>query len=187
MNEPDVHGPATSTLHSTSRDMYKTLDDFLGHWSWESDATQKTLDALTNASLAQESHAGGRTVGRIAWHIAQTIPEMMARTGLEVKGVGEHDPVPANAADVASGYRAAAASLVDQIKSRWTDDTLRESDDMYGERWTRSQTLMALTSHQNHHRGQLTVLMRQAGLPVPAIYGPTKEDWSKMNMAPPAI
>jgi uncharacterized damage-inducible protein DinB len=30
----------------------------------------------------------------------------------------------------------------------------------------------------------MTVLMRQAGLRVPGIYGPAKEDWASMNMPP---
>ena len=37
--------------------------------------------------------------------------------------------------------------------------------------------LMTLINHQNHHRGQMTVLMRQAGLTVPGVYGPAKEEW----------
>jgi uncharacterized damage-inducible protein DinB len=38
--------------------------------------------------------------------------------------------------------------------------------------------------HQCHHRGQMTVLMRQAGQKVPGIYGPAKEEWSSMGMEP---
>lgn len=167
--------------------MYRSLNDFYAHWAFESAATQKMLDALTDASLAQESHALGRNSGRIAWHITTTIPEMMGHTGLHVTGVGEHDPVPTSAAAIANGYRAASASLVEELKSKWTDASLGESDDMYGERWTRSQTLSALTGHQIHHRGQLSVLMRQAGLRVPGIYGPAREDWAQMGMEPPAI
>ena len=49
---------------------------------------------------------------------------------------------------------------------------------MYGQRWTRGFTLHALLEHQIHHRGQMTVLMRQAGLRVPGIYGPAREDWA---------
>jgi uncharacterized damage-inducible protein DinB len=30
-------------------------------------------------------------------------------------------------------------------------------------------------------RGQLTVLMRQADLKVPGVYGPSKEEWEAMN------
>ncbi len=44
-----------------------------------------------------------------------------------------------------------------------------------------------LLLHQTHHRGQMTVLMRQAGLPVAGMYGPTKEDWAKYGMPTPSI
>ena len=33
----------------------------------------------------------------------------------------------------------------------------------------------------------MTVLMRQAGLRVPGIYGPAREDWSGMGMEPPSV
>lgn len=167
--------------------MYTTLEEFIGQWQFEAEGTQRLFDTLTDASLSHESHPGGRTIGRIAWHIAQTVPEMMARTGLHVTGIGEHDPVPAHASDIANGYRAAAASLVDELRAHWTDATLNETDDMYGEKWTRRSTLSALVGHQTHHRGQLTVLMRQAGLPVHGIYGPAKEQWAQMGMEPPVI
>jgi uncharacterized damage-inducible protein DinB len=38
--------------------------------------------------------------------------------------------------------------------------------------------------HEIHHRAQMTVLMRQAGLKVPGLYGPAKEEWSQYNMPP---
>jgi len=38
--------------------------------------------------------------------------------------------------------------------------------------------------HQSHHRGQMTVLMRQAGLRVPYIYGPAYEDWVEQGLEP---
>jgi len=167
--------------------MYSSVGQFIQQWQFESEGTQKLLDTLTDASLKQPIYPGGRDIGRLAWHVAQTIPEMMARTGLHVKGVGEHDPVPSSAAAIASGYKAAAASLVEELKASWNDETLKQSDDMYGEQWTRAQTLMVLITHQAHHRGQLTVLMRQAGLRVAGVYGPAMEDWAKMGMEPPAI
>jgi uncharacterized damage-inducible protein DinB len=39
----------------------------------------------------------------------------------------------------------------------------------------RGAMLRSLIDHQTHHRGQMTVLLRQAGLPVPGVMGPTKE------------
>jgi uncharacterized damage-inducible protein DinB len=53
---------------------------------------------------------------------------------------------------------------------------------MYGQMWVRGKTLGVLVTHQIHHRGQLTVLLRLAGLKVPGVYGPAKEEWAKMGM-----
>ncbi len=165
--------------------MYASLAAFHASWQYESESTQKLLDCLTDASLSHELFPGGRTVGRLAWHIAQSIPEMLNRTGLAVTGAGEHDAVPAHAADIAAAYRTAAASLSEQLTAKWTDATLRETDDMYGETWPRGVTLDVLIKHQAHHRGQLTIGMRQAGLVIPGMYGPAKEEWSAMGMAAP--
>ena len=65
---------------------------------------------------------------------------------------------------------------------RWTDATLEETREMYGENWTIGFTVAALIAHQAHHRGQMTVLMRQAGLAVPGVYGPAREEWAAMGM-----
>lgn len=167
--------------------MYRALTDFLAHWQYESESTQKLLDSLTDESLGQAIVPGGRTLGRLAWHLAQTLPEMMNKTGLHVTGLGEHDPVPDTAAAIGAAYRAAAASLVEQLNAQWTDASLAQEDDMYGERWTRGMTLGALIGHQTHHRGQMTVLMRQAGILVPGIYGPAEHEWAAMGMEPPPV
>ncbi|WP_396224855.1 DinB family protein [Gemmatimonas sp.] len=167
--------------------MFTTLDTFLQTWSYESASTQKLMDALTDASLSQPVHEGGRTLGRLAWHVAQTLPEMMGKTGLHVAGLGEHDPAPASASAIAQAYREASASLMEQLQAHWTDATLLEQDDMYGDQWTRGVTLSILVNHQSHHRGQMTVLMRQAGLPVAGMYGPSKDEWAQMGMDPPPV
>jgi uncharacterized damage-inducible protein DinB len=36
--------------------------------------------------------------------------------------------------------------------------------------------------HEVHHRGQMTVLMRQAGLPLHGFYGPSRDEWVAMGM-----
>ncbi|MCO4100421.1 MAG: hypothetical protein HEQ38_13720 [Gemmatimonas sp.] len=167
--------------------MYHTLEEFLSHWAFESADTQKLMDALTDTSLTQPMCPGGRTLGRLAWHIAQTVPEMMNQTGLAVTGVDEHAPAPDNAVEIAHAYAAAAASLVQEITIRWTDGSLSTTDEMYGFTWTKAMTLAALMSHQIHHRGQMTVLMRQAGLRVPGVYGPAKEEWESFGMEPPLV
>ena len=165
--------------------MFSSLASFHAAWRYESENTQKLLDRLTDPSLSQELYPGGRTVGRLAWHIAQTIPEMLHRTGLVVSGAGEHDAVPEHAADIAAAYRTAAASLSEQLRAHWTNATLTETDDMYGDTWPRGVTLDVLIKHEAHHRGQLTVGMRMAGLEIPGMYGPAKEEWTAMGVPAP--
>ncbi|MGE0453386.1 MAG: DinB family protein [Vicinamibacteria bacterium] len=167
--------------------MFRRLADFEKSWEYESGATLKLLRALTDASLATAVGPQHRTLGRLAWHVTQTIGEMMRRTGLEVQGPAEHAPVPAHAAEIAAAYEKAAASLDEEIRLDWSDKSLESEDDMYGQRWKRGGTLMALIAHQAHHRGQMTVLMRQAGLPVAGVYGPSREEWAGMGMEAPAI
>ena len=112
---------------------------------------------------------------------------MMTRGGLEIAGPPHDAPVPATAAEIKAAYDAAASSLVSELKAKWTDATLKQEDDMYGEKWSRAQTLHVLMGHQIHHRGQVTVLMRQAGLKVPGVYGPAKEEWGAFGAPPPEV
>ena len=76
--------------------------------------------------------------------------------------------------------------LTAAIKKNWRDKTLLQADDLYGEKWPRGNTLYALVSHEIHHVGQMTVLLRQSKAKVPGLFGPSKEEWKKMGMKPPA-
>lgn len=167
--------------------MFTSISQFLELWEQEAQRTHTVFSALTDASLNQSTDADGRSLGRIAWHLAQTIPEMLHKVRLDVKGPKEDESPPSSAAKIASEYEAAGASAAEQIKKNWTDATLNDVDEMYGEKWTRGETLTVLVLHQVHHRGQMTVLMRQAGLRIPSFYGPVREDWAQWGMQPPAI
>ena len=161
--------------------MLNTVAQFGQIWKHESGATARVLAALTDASLSQRVTPRDRSLGEIAWHLATSIPEMANRTGLRVAG-GDHEaPAPASAAAIRDAYVRAAGSLLEQVRLHWTDETLKVEDDMYGERWPRGLTLQALVFHEIHHRGAMTVLMRQAGLVVPGIYGPNREETERMT------
>jgi uncharacterized damage-inducible protein DinB len=167
--------------------MFKTIEEFLIHWGHESGSTQKILNALTDESLAQEVSPEDRTLGRIAWHIVQTLHEMMSQTGLEFDGTPGDAAVPETAAEIADAYHSTNEAMISAMKTQWTDEALGEMKDMYGEQWSVGTVLGILTAHQTHHRGQMTVLMRQAGLPVPGVYGPAREEWSAFGGQAPVI
>lgn len=158
--------------------MFRKVDDFAKAWDYEIEATAKVMNTLTDASLSQKVSDDGRTLGFVAWHITQTLGEMPALVGLTVEAPEFSDECPSSAAEIAASFETAARSVAAEVKANWTDDTLLLEDEMYGETWSRGMTLFYLIAHQGHHRGQMTVLMRQAGLAVPGIYGPSKEEWA---------
>jgi uncharacterized damage-inducible protein DinB len=162
--------------------MFRTVADFEQSWKTESEATQKILRALTDASLAQRVTSEGRTLGKIAWHIIQTIPEMLTAAKLPLGYTGAEPPQPGHAADFLAAWDTWSQAGLAAVKGGWTDASLAEEIEMYGDKWTRGQTLSILIVHAAHHRGQMTVLMRQAGLVVPGVYGPAREEWAAYGM-----
>jgi len=167
--------------------MFRRVADFQKAWEGEREGTLKILRALTDASLAQAVTDDDRTLGRMAWHLAQSVSEMMPRTGLSISEPAQDAPVPSSAGAIAETYETASKKVADEIAAKWTDATLEVEDDMYGMKWSRGQTLNALVVHQAHHRGQMTVLMRQAGLTVPGVYGPAREEWAAHGMTAPEV
>ncbi|MFH1679863.1 MAG: DinB family protein [Candidatus Eisenbacteria bacterium] len=165
--------------------MFRRMNDFLGAYRSLSEGTGRLLEAMNDRTAGQPVAEGHRTLGRIAWHIVTTVPEMMKRTGLPLSSVDPDLPPPESAAEIAVAHRAVSAELVAALEKGWSDDTLEKTDDMYGEMWPRGKTLAALISHEMHHRGQMTVLLRQAGAKVPGLFGPSKEEWARFGMQPP--
>jgi len=166
---------------------YHTISTFLEDWESESGDTSLVLGALDDTALEQSVGGHHRSLARIAWHLAVSIPEMMNKTGLGLTALDEFAPVPSTAEAILEGYEAAANELAAAIKEQWQDTTLNVEDEMYGFQWKRGFTAKCLVFHQIHHRGQMTVLMRQAGLDVPSVYGPTYEAWATMGTEPPAV
>jgi uncharacterized damage-inducible protein DinB len=168
-------------------DMYKHIEDFAATWQTETAATMRTLEMLTDESLGQQITSDHRTLGRLAWHLVQTLHEMPSLAGLSFEGPGENVPVPDSAADIAAAYNRTSQALLDVVQSSWKDENLLIMSNMYGDQWPNGLVLDILIKHEIHHRGQMTVLMRQAGLRAPDLYGPTKEQWAEYGEPAPVI
>lgn len=164
--------------------MYYNISDFKNDWAYESQATIKVLNNITDESLNQKVYDDGRTLGMLAWHLVTALQSMPAHAGLLPQNAPNTD-IPRNAKTIVAEYDKASKVLIDALTEKWTDESLKDEIQMYGQTWKKGNVLTSIILHQTHHRGQITVLMRQAGLKVPGVYGPSKEEWASMNMKSP--
>ncbi len=167
--------------------MFQTLDHFVKSWEYEAGATQRLLNHLTDESLNQEITSQNWNLGRTAWHTVAAIRIITSNTDLTFEAPEKDWPVPASAPFIAERYQQASHAFVQAVQTQWSDDTLQERIDFLGQKMPNGALLMFLILHQSHHRGQMTVLMRQAGLTVPGIYGPAKEEWAIFGMEAPKM
>lgn len=162
--------------------MVRKVQDFIEDWKNESESTLNIFNSLTDESLLQKAYSEGRSIGTLAWHIVWTLYEMPEKAGLVDKIMIDKSAVPKTVKEIVESYNAASKNIADEVKKRWTDDSLDEEVDMYGEKWKKGFILDSLIRHEIHHRAQITVLMRQAGLKVPGVFGPSKEEWAAFGM-----
>lgn len=164
--------------------MYHTLKEFTEEYKMENQSTLKLLNVLTTESLYKTVDGKVRSIGRLAYHIAHTVAEMMIKTGLditcEIKNPAEDTSVTAE--QIVTAYQNVVDKLLSEIETKWSDACPQQTNNMYGQDWSNALTLSILLKHEIHHRGQLTVLMRMAGLVVPGIYGPSAEEWEQYGM-----
>lgn len=162
--------------------MYRIINDFLADWKHESEATAKIFSLITSETYKEKIHENVRSLQRLAWHLTQTITEMGTRAGLLDQDALEHEQAPESMEALVNAYSNYSVLLSRAVQLKWTDSSLSEKVPMYGESWEKGKILRILVSHQSHHRGQMTVIMRMLGLPVLGLYGPSKEEWKEMGM-----
>ena len=156
--------------------MFTRIRHFSTTWAHEAAQTARVMAALSDASLGRRAAEGHRSLGELAWHIVVSPRAIMRHAGLEFDGPDKTVVAPTRAAEIHSTYVDAAKAFLEAVESGWTDDRLREKIEFYGRRMPRGVALAVTLHHEIHHRGQMTVLMRQAGLEVPGVYGPSKEE-----------
>jgi uncharacterized damage-inducible protein DinB len=170
--------------------MFRRVEDFKDIWKGEVEKTMALFAAIPTTALSQSVLPEHRNLRRMAWHIVESAVEMPALVGIQIPEVplvdGHIGEPPVDMDTIVAIYAKATASLADRIGS-WNNAELGRSFDCYGEKWSGGFLLWVLVAHQVHHRGQMSVLMRQAGLKVPDIYGPAKEGWGAYGMDAPAV
>ncbi|WP_060206689.1 DinB family protein [Sporosarcina koreensis] len=154
--------------------MYRTVEDFIEEWTIASVGTANMIKAITDEKLDQSIVAGHSTLGWLAWHLVGAAGAFGQFAGFNVQGPGHTDPQPTSAQEISNAYEALAQAIKEEASKLTDEDMLGDVTSFTGQT-KRGKLLRGMIDHQTHHRGQMTVLLRQAGLPVPPVMGPTKE------------
>jgi uncharacterized damage-inducible protein DinB len=159
------------------------IDGMLQELDQETQTTRRVLERVPDNQLTWRPHAKSRTLGQLALHVAMVpggVAELIA------------SPSPAQAPQFADPSPKSASELVpalDQSIAK-AKKALGGLDDaalvatwrmMQGERELFAVPRVALLrsvmlNHWYHHRGQLTVYLRELGVPIPSIYGPSADE-----------
>lgn len=154
--------------------MYRKAQDFLEDWTATSAGTLAVFKAITDDKMNTAIVEGHSTLGWLAWHLVVTAGGFGHFSGLQIPKVERGTPAPATMAEIVSKYEAIIEAYAREAKAL-TDDQMEEEIATFVGPMPRGKFLRMLITHETHHRGQMTVLLRQAGLPVPGVMGPTRE------------
>jgi len=164
--------------------MSHELETFLTTWDEEAKTTVALLQALPTTQYDFRPDAGGRSLGELAWHLA----EIEAYTGFGIERgafeMGVRPPGierPRTIEELAPGYQRIHAEASAKLRSL-APAFDRKLVFFTGEEMpVRNILWVALLHHHIHHRGQLSVLCRLAGGVSPAPYGPNREQMAAMR------
>ncbi|WP_088069822.1 DinB family protein [Gottfriedia luciferensis] len=162
--------------------MFINVEEFITEWKFEEANTIKLLNAMTDESLDQSIGEDFSSLGELAWHLTTAIKAIVSQSGLQFEAPMSKEDMPATAKELAEKYAQASKSMIEAAQAEWKEKDLKQIINAFGFLDMPIFALLRMAiQHQTHHRGQMTVLMRQAGLAVPGMYGPSKEEWAAMK------
>lgn len=154
--------------------MYRKAQDFLEEWTASSAGTLAVFKAVTDDKMNTAIVEGHSTLGWLAWHLVITAGGFGRLSGLQIPLADRGAPVPASMSEIVSQYEAIRDAYAREATTL-TDEQMEEEISTFAGQMPRGKFLHKMIMHEAHHRGQMTVLLRQAGLPVPGVLGPTRE------------
>jgi uncharacterized damage-inducible protein DinB len=159
------------------------IDGLLQELEHEAQTTRRVLERVPNDKLTWKPHPKSMTLGQLAFHIA-TVPGGVA----ELAASGDSAQVPQFSQPTANSTAELLSALDESIAK--AKKVLGGMDDerimatwrmMRGDQEVFALPRIALLrsimlNHWYHHRGQLSVYLRELDVPIPSIYGPSADE-----------
>jgi uncharacterized damage-inducible protein DinB len=158
-------------------------DGLLMELDMEAKTTKRVLERIPEDKLAWKPHDTSMTLGELASHIANMQGFLSTAASADSFDFGSSGPQPVGKTrgEIVETFTQGTAKAKELI-SKMDDARLMGT-------WTatvKGKPLMAIPrigairglvmNHVYHHRGQLSVYLRMLEVPVPSIYGPSKDE-----------
>ena len=148
----------------------------------EAAVTRRVIERVPADRLTWKPHDKSMSLGQLALHVA-TVPgaiaELAGQSPFQLPGFNQ--PSPASAAEILPAFEESIAKAR-RILAGMDDAALAKTWTAFrGDREVMAIPVGALLrsimlNHWYHHRGQLSVYLRQVGAQVPSIYGPSADE-----------
>ena len=162
------------------------LEMFLATWDREAQSTTKLLRALPSTQYDFRPDAGGRSLGELAWHLAEGDAYMsfgIERGGFNMDVKPPSIERPRSIEGLAPAFEQVHQEAVARIRKLKPED-LDRAIEFFGRPMPIRDILWGMIIfHTIHHRGQLSTYLRPMGGKVPSIYGPSGDDPAMLSAA----
>jgi len=158
------------------------IESLLQELEQEAQTTRRVLERVPEDRLGWKPHNKSMSLGQLALHVATTpggVAEMSQQSPFQMPEFVQ--PSATNSADLMRAFEDSVAKAQDILR-RMDDAGLQKMWRVVdGEREIMTLPVGAvlrtiMLNHWYHHRGQLSVYLRQVGVLVPSIYGPSADE-----------
>jgi uncharacterized damage-inducible protein DinB len=170
-----------------------TIEALLQELDQETQTTRRVLERVPGDHLHWKPHDKSMSLGQLALHVA-TVPGSVAEISVQS---------PLLLTDFRQASATSSAELIPALEQSVAraKEILRAMDDAGLEKIWRAvdgdREVMAvptgallrsiMLNHWYHHRGKLSVYLRQVGVPVPSIYGPSADENTFAARSAPSV
>jgi uncharacterized damage-inducible protein DinB len=159
------------------------VDALLPELDHEVAVTRKLLERVPEDHSGWKPHAKASSLAQLATHVAN-LPHWgvltISQAELDLDGAGTVEPLTSRAALLAAfdekstAFRHALAGRSDgELMAPWT---LKQKGKVIFTMPKAAVLRSFVMNHLIHHRGQLSVYLRQLDVPLPSIYGPSADE-----------
>ncbi len=159
------------------------IDGMLQELEQEAQTTRRVLERVPADKLSWRPHPKARTLGELAMHIAVVpgaVAEMIASPS-PAQVPQFKDPVAQSASELLPMLEESLAKAKAAVGNMSDTDIMATWRMMNGEHEVFALPRVALLraimlNHWYHHRGQLSVYLKELDVPIPSIYGPSADE-----------